>query len=52
VEEDEARNRDHLRWLDEHLSEPDREQQIAESERAIELARKATAALASEPSDA
>jgi hypothetical protein len=52
AEEDETRNRDHLRWLDENPNEPDHEQQIAETETRLELARKAMAALASEPSDA
>ncbi len=49
VEEDEERKRDHLCWLDENPNEPDRDQQRAETNRAVELARKALAALETEP---
>lgn len=43
ITEDLDRNRDHIQWLEDHPGEPDREQQRAESERAIELARQAQA---------
>lgn len=42
IEEDLDRNRDHLKWLDANPDEPDREQQRAECERAVELAAQAT----------
>ena len=43
IEEDADRKRDHLAWLQspEAVDEQDREQQVAESERAVELAKKA-----------
>jgi hypothetical protein len=41
IEEDADKNRDHLKWLEENPEEPDREQQRAECERAVELARAA-----------
>lgn len=43
IEEDLDKNRDHLKWLAGNPDEPDREQQRAESDRAIELGRKAAA---------
>jgi hypothetical protein len=41
VQEDRDRKLGHLRWLDANLGEEDRDQQRAETERAIELATKA-----------
>jgi hypothetical protein len=43
IEEDADNNRDHLKWLGspEASDEEDRDQQIAQSERQIELARMA-----------
>ena len=38
VDEDLDKNRDHLQWLKDHPAEPDRDLQIAECERAVELA--------------
>lgn len=39
AEEDLERNQEHLAWLGENPNEPDRDQQIAESECSIELDR-------------
>jgi hypothetical protein len=43
IEEDLEKNRDHLVWLGENPHEPDRDLQIAETERAIELSTEALA---------
>jgi hypothetical protein len=49
IDEDLDRNRDHLDWLQEHPDEPDRDQQHAECERAVEMARKAQALFPAPP---
>jgi len=41
IEEDADKNRDHLKWLEQNPQEPDREQQRAQCERAVELASNA-----------
>lgn len=49
IDEDLDRNRDHLDWLQENPNEPDREQQRAECERAVEMALKAQAFFSAPP---
>jgi hypothetical protein len=48
VDEDCEHQRDHVAWLAQNPDEADRDRQVAECEQLIELARKATAALAAE----